>query len=376
MHRAQLQLGGVSLARVTEDQVRVGFILRLPFRLRVGKLRRFKCDWEGPSEVCLRNALDIPNGTDTSEILRQPRGSHEALWTDALIMLERPKVQESDLEALRKSEELPELAPTNLTGSAFQATKALNQVIIAYSTSTKQLWGGKPLRMLSDTEFFERLRWEITILCPKGYVLQDSDILQLFNLRPDRELISLGTLVGYLDDLGEEDLASIEGSLVRQREFIFYESAFQANSKMVERDFVGALLMAVVALEGAHAAFVRHVLLQQLRPLEENRIRELVGNFLRVEGLHTLCQVTPFLLMEEGERPTPEVLKQCVKGIEMRNDIVHAKTNAKGRYKARQHAPMKISDAFSAIMKVYDCYVRALESRVGHSSLEAHQQRE
>jgi hypothetical protein len=369
-YRAQLQFGRVNLGQLTEDQVRVGFILRLPFRLRVGKLRRFKCDWQGPFEVCFRNALDIPNGTDTSEVLRQLQGSYEALWTDALTIVEEPRVQESDLEALRKSEESPEPSPTNLTGNAFQAIKALNQLIIAYSTATKDLWGGRPLRTLSDIEFFERLRWEITILCPKAHVLREADILQLFNLRPDREFISLGQLTGDLDDLSEEELAGIGGMLIRQQEFVFYEFAFQAKSKMVERDFVGAVLMAVVALEAAHAAFVRHALSQRLERLKKARTAEakLVNNFLREQGLYTLYQMTPFLLMEEGERPSPEVLRACGQGIQMRNDIMHALTNAKGQYKVRQHVPMKISEAYSAILEVYDCYVRALESRLDHGS--------
>jgi len=364
----QLQFGTLNIARLTKDQVRVGFILRLPFRLRVGKLRRFNYDGESPFEVCFRNTLDIPKGTDTSEVILQLQDGYEELWTDALIIVERPKVQESDLEALRKSDESPEPARTNLTGNAFQAIKALNHLIIAYSTATKQLWGGKPLCTLSDTEFFERLRWEITILCPEGHMLQDADILQLFNLRPDRALLRSGTSTGYLDDLSEEELVDIGGSLFRQQEFIFYEYAFQAKSKMAQRDFVGALLMAVIALEGVHGAFVRHMLTQQLRPLGAKCTKELVGNFLRNEGLHTLSQLTPFLLMEDSERPSREALEACAKGIEMRNDVVHAKTNAQGQYKARQHAPMNISDAFSAIMKVYECYVRALEARVGRNS--------
>ena len=356
MYRTEFAIQGVDIESLTKDQIRVAFILRLPFRLRVGRLFHFCADIDGPFEISCRNSLNLPPGTGSLEALRHVRRSYEVLWTDALIIMGRPRVEESDLQAIREAAESTEPAQTNLTRNAFKALGALNQFIIAYSTSAKQLWGGRPLKELTKIEFFERLQWEITILCPESHVITDTAKSELFDLRPEREITQLGGLTGELDDLSNEELSDIGGAIARQKEYVFYEFAFQAMSRMATDDVVGALLMAAIALEGVHAAYVRHMLSDQIDPY-------VLNNFFREQGFMTLCRLTPSLLMEENERPSRELLRACVKGIQMRNDIMHALTNRRGEYKIRGHKPIELSEAYKAVLRMYECYVRALEKR-------------
>src|SRR5207247_971921 len=139
------------------------------------------------------------------------------------------------------------------------------------------------------------------------------------------------------------------------------EVAFRAKSLMVQGDFTGALLMAVVALEGAHAAFLGTALMNQLGPLGDSAQR-VVDDLLREQGMYTLCQLTPFLFMSPAERPAPDALTRSLEGITMRNAIMHS-LRKKGKYKARLYNSAQMSDAFSAVLKVYEAYVSALETR-------------
>ena len=51
----------LDLAKITEKDVRLVFIVKLPFRLRVGTLHRFQ---HGPNiELIFRNRIDLPEGT-------------------------------------------------------------------------------------------------------------------------------------------------------------------------------------------------------------------------------------------------------------------------------------------------------------------------
>lgn len=353
---------GIDLRQLAKNQIRVAFVLKLPFRLRVGEFYRTRCDVDGPTEICFRNALPIPAGTETHEVLRKIGRSYDTLWTDALIISEQPRVEDSELEALRNWDKGQ---PTNLTRNVFEAISALNQWLVAYSSATKQLLGGRPLRALTDEDFFALLSWGIVILCEPKCVFDNKDLLGFFDTKSERRLTSLGQLTGQLSDLPEMQLSGIGEQLRRQKAFIFYEFAFQAKSRMGARDFVGALLMSVVALEAAHAAFVSQSLTECMKAFrDEEEINGLVNDLLREQGLFTLYKITPFVFMKEDERPPVDLLEACADGIHIRNDIMHAATDRKGRYKLRRRKNVDISKAFSSVLKVYEYYVNALERRL------------
>jgi hypothetical protein len=69
--------------------------------------------------------------------------------------------------------------------------------------------------------------------------------------------------------------------------------------------------------------------------------------------------------MEQGERPDPELISKAGHGLKMRNEIMHSLQNKRGEYRIRTRSNKEISDAYSAVLKVYEHYISALAKRVG-----------
>lgn len=358
---------GTDLEAINKQNIRAGFLLDLPFRLRVGELRRFSFDLEGPTgttELCIRNQVNIPAGTDLNQVIVGlfPSGGFRRAFSQALIILDRPQIKDEELKAIQDASRQPDIHHGGLTSNAFHALKSLNAFLVAYHSATGQLFGGKHLHKLSDMHFFDNLRWQLTILCPEDHHFQDEELLEIFDLKPEKEIRECDQFTGELDDLlPEVTISRLGDSISHYADYLFYEMAFEAKVRMIERDFIGALLLSVVALEGAHAAFLRSSLTQKL---PTDNADQLIANMLRDAGLYNLYQVTPFILMDDQERPSIAQLEACGRGITMRNEFMHSLLK-RGEYKIRNRTPSDISNAYSSVFQVYQSYVSALERRLG-----------
>ncbi len=194
------------------------------------------------------------------------------------------------------------------------------------------------------------------------YWLSDKDVDGLFDLQPKFVRGGMAVYRGELQDLEKEKLDRIPAALALQQNYIFYEFAFLAESRMEAQDYNVALLMAVVALEAAHSAFVRLVLQNRTKG-KVKRAENLINDFLREQGFYVLNQMTPLLLMEEDEHPSPETLEACSKGVQMRNAIMHALRDKSG-YKIQKYTHSQLYEAYKAVMQVYENYVQAIEKRL------------
>ena len=153
------------------------------------------------------------------------------------------------------------------------------------------------------------------------------------------------------------------GFLASWRVVVFYAFAFDAKSKMVGQDYYGALLSAVAALESAHGTFVSHALARRLPSDYPRRISaNLPEDFIRELGMTNCNRLTPFLLMQQEDRPTTDMIAGCEKGIKYRNEIMHGLKNRRGEYRIVARSDKNIIDGYSAVLRVYECYRRAVES--------------
>lgn len=336
--------------------------MHLPFRLRVGVWYRDTLAARGRHfSLWLLNRVAI--APDKPAGMQLPIGKpFSDLWTEALLVLEDPVVSDESLALLRQSQ--PDTVGQNYPsgmGETFYAMEALNHFVIGYATATKQLFGGAPLRIFRTTDFFDFLRWDVTILGPRDETLNDETARMIFDLKADREWRATGSITGDLDDLPDETLGQINRSIALHKDFIFYQFAFEAKAKMVAGDYAGALLMAVAALEGVHAAYVDEVLSSKL-PADASP--SLPDEFLRELGM-TLCnRLTPYIFMEEDERPGADLIAQAERALRFRNEIMHSLRNRQGTYRSRTRTNREISDAYSATLKLYESYRSAFERRV------------
>lgn len=349
---------GFAVADTLRENIRFAFRVDLPFRLRLGRDYKHQVAVRGRTvDIHLRNDVSVPKDAKTHEIISQQRNI-SGLFTRAVVLVADPTVSEESLEELRASNpQADDFKYPHATSEVFIAQQALNQFVVAYGTATGQVFGGAPLRVFRTHDFFDYLRWGVTII-GRASALSPDNIEQILALRPNRQIVSVQSLTGELSDLADSEVAQISDALSLHTDFVFYEYAFEAKSKMVGCDYVGALLMAVAALEGAHGAFVSRELAQRL---PENADSDLPEKFIRELGMSLCNQLSPFLFLDEADRPSFELIREAGKGLKYRNEVMHALRNRRGQYRTRLRTNRELSDAFSSVLKLYEIYRAAFE---------------
>lgn len=362
MHRTALfGSEGFSLQQLQPENVRFGLIVRLPFRIRVSSLTRID-PIDNEAEVWFHNRVAIPKGSHLPKILYDLRDNQDngyaALWSQAVVLLTKPKLVDGVIDAMREGS----TGNLGIGGNYFQAIQVLNEVIYGYADVTKSLFGGAPLRFLTDMDFFQGLYLEFAFLAPRDYAITAKDMQEVLDWRPDREVVALGgQLTGEMEDLDPGALSQLATSIGRFREHAFYELAFKARTAMLDREPIIALVLACAALEGAHAALLRTSLSPALGAYSKGA-EGLIDSLLREQGIYTLIQLTACVFMDAGHSLTPDKLERCLGALIIRNDIVHAKQK-KGMYKLRAHSFKDLSEAYSAVMDVYQIFVDAVGIR-------------
>jgi hypothetical protein len=207
-----------------------------------------------------------------------------------------------------------------------------------------------------------------TVLCPAEYELTDCDLEQLLEARGEHEIITGGQFVLDLADASEDQLANLEKSLQLHRDYIFYQFALDAKSHMVQRDFMAALLYAVVALEGAHAVVLQLCLRRRAAEviIDEGQcdkfVEEKANKLLMDVGFSAMLEMTSLLLLDKEDRLSANDIKACQQGITIRNEIMHA-LSRRGQYRLRNRRIDEINTAYSAVMKMYGQLVQIIEKR-------------
>jgi hypothetical protein len=361
MEVARVVLGDVNLECLTSSQVRIMYVVPLPFRLRLPQRYQFRPRGNGSFQLWVRNQVLVEGGVDILEALRrvQPPDGWEKLFSEVILIQNDLHIDPEGLSGLKEGKAW---ASVLYGRNTLEAVRHLNEFLVAYGTGAKLIVGGAPLRLLSQYEFLERINRVFLLLCPETFEIHDQELEATLKVPYQwKSLGPGGALYGDLDDLAPDMQAEIEAAFSRQRLHAFYEFAFQAKSRMLSDDHVGALILACVALEGAHAAFLREV----LRPAMEDyeRSEEIVNNLLREQGIHTTLQLSWRLFLRAEQRPPEEVLDKCRKAIEIRNDILHARMK-RGHYKLRGHSNAEIGEAYGSVLEVYGCFLSALEEKL------------
>lgn len=357
-----LVLDDFNLAEARAENVRFAFRFDLPFRLRIGSNFAHDFTVRGRKvQLHARNQVAIPEGTQLHQLLRE-YSDFQQLRTQAIILVLNPDVSDESLHALRESTpDSEEFKYPSASGELFTAIQAMNDFVIAYATATGQLFGGTPLKLFRATDLTDPVRWQLTIVGPTEELSND-DIETVFSRTAECEIPRVQTIRGDLFDLQSDQIDEIDKAFKRHAEFVFYEYAFEAKSKMFAHDYVGALLMAVAALEGAHGAFVQDAIITRLPQSAKPRLKaKLAEDYIRELGMSLCIQLTPYILMDEDDRPSPEVIRSAQKGLEYRNAIMHASRNKGGDYRIRLRTDTELCNAYSAVLDVYDCYRKAFE---------------
>lgn len=360
-------------SKAAAEDVYFAFIIKMPFRFRVSN--GFHCHFQTQGcdyDVWIKNTpVEQSEPGMVLHRLASQGGRLEDLWSTVAIIPNAGRVTLEELNALRSCHgDVEHLALESRTKQLFPAMQALNALIIGYHTATGELLGGHPLQTMTVNEYMNNVAWELALIgIPLTYWTSQT-INELFDLKANRELRSVTTLTGDVTDLPDERLSDLGTAIDRLNTFYFYELAFEAKAKMAAGDYLGALLMAVAALEGVHGAFVSHVLAAKLPVDRTGENKNLEEEFVKELGFSLCNKLTPYILMAPNDRPSSELIAQVGSAIKYRNEIMHALRNAAGQYRIRTRTNADLCDAYSAALQLYEVYRRAFENALSQQRLE------
>lgn len=347
-------------AAAKPENVRLAALLHLPFRLRVPSIYSFSPPHDPDVSIHVNNKHPIPTGTTPVDVLKLVSGLEDRteLWSDVLIILKTPRITSKELGLIREGNNDGVLPVILQNGDTLVGH--LNAFLVAYAFAAKSAKEGQTLAKIRDVPFLTRhLCWEAVVLCPQEYVLSNEDVRMLFDLDPMPYVHVTEGIPGPLDDLTADVVARIPRFSFRNSSNIAYELAFEAEAHWDKGELIQSLVLACAALEAAHAALLRDKLTSILG--EYGNVDDLVNRLLREQGIYTLLQLTPPLLMGDQSAPTPEQIGKCKQGLELRNDIMHAKRRKSGTYKIRERTGREIRDAALAVAQVCLLFLAATE---------------
>ncbi|MBN2215884.1 MAG: hypothetical protein JW719_00775 [Pirellulales bacterium] len=288
--------------------------------------------------------------------------AYDEYWhyrTKAVVILHNAKITPELLNAIRSTDSRvqPEFSNGQL------ALEVLNRSIVAYAVETRQLFGLRVLSPLTTSQFHNQIIAGLLLVGYKGSQFAESDILELLSFGIDLPLDETHYEVwsGDIDDLPTIDQSRIQKLLSSHEENLHHELMFTAKNLMVQQQYATALVVAIAAVETVHGAFMRNALGRVL-PNEEAERSRLINDFMREQGFYALVRMSPYLFLEQNERPLPEDVARCTRGIEIRNAIMHGLVR-KGKFKMRQYSFEDYSDGYKGAIALYKAFSDALEKR-------------
>lgn len=362
----------LDLESAGDIQVYKGFILALPFRLRTGVF--FSLHVGNSFDVIFRNRLDIPSGMPSDKVLKllleaKPPRQHEQFFTEALVLDKSPPVTPDVREAiLAFIESAGDHKMPSINARYFEAMTSLNDAIVGYHHATKSLFGGTVVKRFTPEMFFDRLRYLHIIICPSEYELSQENMIEILDARGEREFTQVGGqfATSQLNDVPANQLAEVQRYAQLHQRFLFYQFALDAKSRMVEQDYVSAILFAVVALEGAHSALLQMRIDRQIAAsitdadIRAKTAEATANRLLKDIGFAESLEMTSLLFLAADDRPPDDEMRNCKLGITIRNEIMHSLAK-KGQYRLRNRTNQQICDAYSSVLKVFDHFAAIVE---------------
>lgn len=350
----------VDLPTAELANVAAAAVLRLPFRFRVAGLFKQRVAIRGRDLLLVaRNTLAVPD-KEAEESPEFHGRLFQSFASDLLVVVPTPKVSVEHIGLIRnlREEDGYAGAPRLFGGHYQDALDAINRLVVAYVLATKEFFGGRPLRAFGFEEFFRALRWELTLVMPDPSSMADDALVELLDIKAEREWRMGDQLSGNYFDLPVSAYSDIEWYLADQDIHLHHELAVEARAKMIGGDHVGGLLLAVASLESVHAAFVLGRLTDILPA--DRRPAPLTETFLRELGLTNALELTSQLFLPDTRRPNETLLARAIKGVTYRNEIMHALRSKSGQYHSRNRLASDLTDATVALLDLVAHFVQLM----------------
>jgi hypothetical protein len=349
------------LKSLQTDNLYVGIVVELPFRLRLGRFHKEVLVSESHEvQLGFINRIDVPT-ENVAESIQHTEAFRKGFATAAVALVPIRKPSLELLEGLRSWDGTGDPPPyPGATDELSAVRSAIARFVVAYSHAGRQWWGGTTLRRIPDMDFYHSVQWQVTYVLPAHASFDEDDFRALADRTPPRYLkTSSGMASGY-HDLEVEAISRISHLLKEQESQLYQELAFEGRSRMIDSDYTIGLLMAVASLESAHAAFVQQRLRTALPP--KANAGKLADDMLRELGVSLSLDLTPYLFLDEVDWPDPELIQRAKKSLNMRNEIMHALRNSKGVYKARTRPKMDLAHGTVAALDLAEYFMKQVRA--------------
>ncbi|MBN1696765.1 MAG: hypothetical protein JW881_04570 [Spirochaetales bacterium] len=358
LRREILEFKDYSIDTPKEDKIISATLLVLPFHLCTGEYFFFKDPENSFYALCLYNEIYFPEGTLEEDTSPQDIFTEKA-YTRVLLINIKPDLKTEEFEAITNKD----IQGAGKGSVKNQVLDLLNEFILSYSMlrTGPIITAGQrqPIHKPNSEDYMNSHITEFLIIIPKKHELSKAEIMVILNKAKLYPIRRNAKVIGDIIDLSEMKLNIINDCILKLRRHVFYEFYMMGKAAMLEQNYIVAIVLACAALEGALGTLLNIFIDDKLKDYNDPK-HEILNNLLREQGLHTLIKLTPYLVLEKEERPSNEDIKLCIKGIEIRNDIMHAKKR-KANDKIRTYDNRKMREGYNGIMKVYNFFVMAIE---------------
>jgi hypothetical protein len=306
-------LSGMAEGDASESTIQLAYKFLLPCRLAFHGVTRFDIPGSPSGYLAILNGIELPRPTTLQEAMERAGRVESKLRSTAVAVFEKPKPSPEFLKSM---------AQGTITGESGVrqnhldlALNALNRIVIAHRSVADIDFGESVYPIVLG----ESVELQVWVYAPAQHTLSDDEVKAIAELQPRLSVGGIGISAPGIDvsDLAPEKIDRIRHVFRRLDQQVFDEFEYASHYFQFQGEEVISLLMAVVALEATHGAFLRKYLEQ--RGVSNSQ----TGTYLREQGFTSTLPITAKVFMREVNKPSDEELTGCLKGVTLRNAIMH-----------------------------------------------------
>lgn len=351
------------------EEIGIAYICYLPFRLQIDEITKYDCSFgRNIIDIWVYNEIpSVPSDPDIAlfDVIK-PDINFTRLTSKLLIHFKNPMVGDEDFDKIVVWARTSQQQSTNTVENIFQASVALNRLLVACNAASHETFSGEEFKKISyyDLLIEGLLVTEDIIIASKGFSFSKEEAMSILSSIPTMS-VRLSRWSGSAQAVSKEIRHEVQEILSRYLDrMLFYELLFEAKSK-AKTDSRGALIQAAMALDNAIWLILEFELEKKFLEvkgslkdeseraiLSENYIKETIGNFGRELGLTLLIKTLPYLFSNDNEMLKPTEIRGAVRAISTRNKLIHSKKTKSDDYYWSDLERKNLGEQYSTLYKL------------------------
>jgi hypothetical protein len=272
-----------------------------------------------------------------------------------------------------------EQRPITTIRNIFQASAALNRLLVACNAASPKIFSGEEFKKIYDYDLLigGLLATEDIIIASKGFSFSREEAESILSSIPTMN-VRLNRWADSGQTVSEETRHEVQEILSKYLDrMLLYEMLFEAKSK-ARTDLRGALIQAAMAFENAIWLILEFELerkfLEVRRLLKDEPEREILSGkyikntieeFSRELGLTSLIKTLPYLFFNGNEMLLkPIEIRDAVSAISARNKLIHSKKTMADDYYWSEFKQEDLGKHYSTLYKLTLKLIPLIKKRI------------